>query len=331
MKQKQKKKKGTIIEEKVDLVQAERQLNNTQAKLTAATIAAPLVMSYLVKAFDIVFDKSSLAPDISLFWRFVVATILALPASGIVYYFTKKVNRLKDNVLKIKESPSQLKNQNSGLNEKNTELQRLCLFYINCSSIIRNIIHGDRTQDDIGRELAVALHSSIVKRNKGKCDDLTINIYILHDEKIRIIGNYHEGAYIDAPRLLETTLSVTDRLIANFYSVKCIKSNDSTFVLKNWKEMVENYIPDANRRIELIDDRKEAIKRGFKYNQSICFRDTIKYPGDTLSVLIELVTYNNSQFANENELEAKAIEYRKDYVEPILATIDTYYMKEKVR
>ena len=176
------------------------------------------------------------------------------------------------------------------MNEKNTELQRLRLFYINCSSIIRNIIHGDRTQDDVGRELAVALHSSIVKRNKGKCDDLTINIYILHDEKIRIIGNYHEGAYID-----------------------------------------ENYIPDANRRIELIDDRKEAIKRGFTYNQSICFRDTIKYPGDTLSVLIELVTYNNSQFANENELEAKAIEYRKDYVEPILATIDTYYMKEKVR
>lgn len=327
---KSKKKRTTSKEENIDLIQIEQKLSKTQIKLTAATIAAPLILSYLVKAIDIMLDKKELVLDVSLFLRLSIATILALSTSGIVFILNNKVNKLQTKVNKKSVSPSELKAQNSGLSDKNTELLRLRSFYLTCYSAIRNFHEGKRTLDDVGREIAVALHNSVITRNKGKCDDFTVNIYLTENKNIHIIGNYHEGTYIDPPKLLRRTLSITDPQIAGFYCVKCIQSKKKVFVLRNWKEMVESYILDSELRIAYLANRKVAMDHGFMYNQSIGFKEPINYTNET-SLLVEFVSYGVSQFANEADIEKQAEEYKVDYLEPILATIEAFYIQKKER
>ena len=187
---------------------------------------------------------------------------------------------------------------------------------------------GKKNIEELSKVLVAVIYHNLSHITKG--DNITINLYELRNEKIRMILSttrlhYCERGSVDIPVLYQskTGLDIKDGSIQEYYCIKCIrgkiKGKDGKYVISDWKKIARDFKWDgwtAKEKEKILNDndsersREKSIELGFKYNQYFSFKIR---RDDGILILFEIIANGKTTIAPTDEIDRVTHRLRETY------------------
>lgn len=204
----------------------------------------------------------------------------------------------------MQSSKEHLWTENEGLKKKLKMLKENRKYYVNTAKLIGDEIQsGTKDMEKLARIAISTFYVKLLTMLNG--DNVTINIYEVNKNTIRMITSYAQSKYVtkeedmeDNPFLYKNSYDINDDQIKDYYCVKCMKDNKKWYYLDHWTKIANEFKwsgweDEENKKIIIEKaDRGECKRLGFNYNQYL----GIRYNHFGIIWYLEIITNNDTVF-----------------------------------
>ena len=304
---------------------AKEEVDKLNTVFTLVSLIGPIAISLLYLFLTI--DFSALV-----WWHLAVdvAATLALIIALLVLFY--KLDIAQRVITLIETSKADRQKRIEALEKRIELLEGDQSFYISATQLIGQAMKdGKKDIEALAKVLVAVIYHNLSHITKG--DNITINLYELRDEKIKMILSttrlHHcERSSVDIPVLYQsqTGLDIKDGSIQDYYCIKRIrgkiKGRDGKYVISDWKKLAREFKWDGwtakeKEKILKDSDREKCIELGFKYNQYFSFK--IRRDDGTL-VFFEIIANGQTIIAPTNEINRVTHRLRETY-SPLLSIL----------
>lgn len=302
--------------EAVELAEAE-ELKRSQT-FTVLSIIGPIMLSFMFICINL--DISNLV-----FWKLLVdiaATLILIVAILILH---ARVDVARCAVNRIKLSKAYRNKQIDVLEKKNNRLEERQSFFCSVIETIGSTIkEGKKGIEDLAKVFVAAVYYDLSKVAKG--DNITINIYELKEERVKMILSSNRRRYCDRdscniPVLYKPKegFDIKDESIQDYFCIRCIrgkaKGYNGRYVLGDWETLVKEFKWDGWNEEEKEDilknkNRGRCIEVGFRYNQYVGF---VLRRDDGTVVFLEIIANDYTVIGESGEVDHIAYGLKETY------------------
>ena len=298
---------------------ANENLDEINQKIAWVSIFGPIIISLIYSFFPVDFS--------SLIWWKVALNILStiIVIALLLVLFREKEIRQKV-VGEIEKSKENSQKQIERLEKNIRFLKDNQIFFVSTAELIANSIkEGKNDIKSLSKILVASIYHNLSQIANG--DNITINLYELKNDKIRMIFSntrfqYCDRNNINAPFLLNNNnqLDISDSSIQEYYCIKCmrnkIRSKNHCYRIYDWKDLAKEFkwdgwTPKERDNIINNNDREKCIEIGFKYNQYFAF-DIRR--NDNITCFFEIITNEYTTIASDKEFDHITYELKETYL-----------------
>ena len=297
---------------------AKEEVSRLSMAFTLTSLIGPIAISFLYSLFTI--DLSALV------WQHLVVDVVATLALIITLFVLNwKLDVAQRVVTSIETDKAINQKQIETCKKEIKRLEKNQSFYASATQLIGQAMkNGQKNIDELSKVLVSAIYTDLSRTIQD--DNITINLYELRNEKIKMIlsatqSKYCERDSVNIPALFQYQAGkdIKDGDIQDYYCIKCIRgkirARDGKYVISDWEGIVRQFKWDKwtdqeKEQILASKNREECIQQGFKYNQYFAFmirRD------DGIQIFFEIITNGETIIAPPGEINHVTHQLKEKY------------------
>lgn len=241
-------------------------------------------------------------------WTIIATTVcmaLGFYCQNMASNYSHVCNRINDSTNKYKKKIAELEK----VNQQQTEETSLRVAFMNNVSSLS--ASGGLSIQELSKDIVSSIFSDCRRRFPIN-ENLTVNLYLFHNNKIKMVG-HHQGIYSDTfPYLLDPKrpdVEISDPNIKDYYCVKLFSKKDSISTLGDWEKIVHHFNWRSKNKKQFTTKIK-CKSCGVTYNQYIGLRVS---SSNRLMAALELISHNDAQFACPENLDNVGAELLEAY------------------